>query len=108
METTDRLNVIHARAAGLNVHKMQLTATVRLARPDAQARTITRVFSALPSGITALVDWLLSHDVVVAAMEATGIYWETVFDALAGAGVKPMLLHARHVKQWTCPVFTDG
>ena len=71
-------------------------------------RTITRVFSALPSGITALVDWLLSHDVVAAAMEATGIYWETVFDALAGAGVEPMLLHARHVKQWTCPVFTDG
>ena len=99
METTDRMNVIHARAAGVDVHKMQLTATVRLARPDAQARTITRVFSALPSGIAALVDWLLAHDVAAAAMEATGIYWETVFDALAGAGVKPMLLHAQHVKQ---------
>ena len=33
METTDRLNVIHARAAGVDVHKMQLTATVRLAQP---------------------------------------------------------------------------
>ncbi len=32
-------------------------------------------------------------------MEATGIYWETVYDALAAAGVKPLLLHARHVKQ---------
>ena len=99
METTDRMNVIHARAAGVDVHKMQLTATVRLARPGAQAEVITRVFSALPSGITALVDWLLSHGVVAAAMEATGIYWETVFGALAGAGVKPMLLHAQHVKQ---------
>ena len=38
METTDRMNVIHARAAGVDVHKMQLTATVRLARPDAQAK----------------------------------------------------------------------
>ena len=28
---TDTLNVIHARAAGLDVHKMQITATVRLA-----------------------------------------------------------------------------
>ena len=99
METTDRLNVIHARAAGVDVHKMQLTATVRLAQPGDQAQTFTRVFSALPSGITALVDWLLSHEVVAAAMEATGIYWETVYDALAGAGVKPMLLHAQHVKQ---------
>ena len=99
METTDGLNVIHARAAGVDVHKMQLTATVRLAQPGDQAQTFTRVFSALPSGITALVDWLLSHEVVAAAMEATGIYWETVYDALAGAGVKPMLLHAQHVKQ---------
>ena len=32
-------------------------------------------------------------------MEATGIYWETVYDALAAVGVKPVLLHARHVKQ---------
>ena len=99
MNATDPLNVIHARAAGVDVHKMQLTATVRLAQPGDQAETFTRVFSALPSGITALVDWLLSHDVVAAAMEATGIYWETVYDTLAAVGVKPVLLHARHVKQ---------
>ena len=99
METTDGLNVIHARAAGVDVHKMQLTATVRLAQPGDQAQTFTQVFSALPSGIIALVDWFLSHGVVAATMEATGIYWETVYDALAGAGVKPMLLHAQHVKQ---------
>lgn len=30
---TDTLNVIHARAGGLDVHKMQITASVRLARP---------------------------------------------------------------------------
>ena len=99
MNATDPLNVIHARAAGVDVHKMQLTATVRLAQPGDQAETFTQVFSALPSGITALVDWLLSHDVVAAAMEATGIYWETVYDTLAAVGVKPVLLHARHVKQ---------
>ena len=46
METTDRLNVIHARAAGVDVHKMQLTATVRLAQLGDQAQTFTRVFSA--------------------------------------------------------------
>ncbi len=99
MKATDPLNVIHARAAGVDVHKMQLTATVRLAQPGDQAETFTRVFSALPSGIRDLVDWLLSHDVAAAAMEATGIYWETVYDTLAAVGVKPVLLHARHVKQ---------
>ncbi len=49
METTDRLNVIHARAAGVDVHKMQLTATVRLAQPGADADTITRVFTPDPA-----------------------------------------------------------
>ena len=32
MVHTDTMHVIHARAAGLDVHKMEITATVRLAR----------------------------------------------------------------------------
>ena len=32
---------------------------------------ITRVFSALPSGITALADWLLSHEVMATAMKVS-------------------------------------
>ena len=32
---TDPLHVVHARAAGLDVHKMQITASVRLCTPGA-------------------------------------------------------------------------
>ena len=32
-------------------------------------------------------------------MEATGVYWEVVFDALDSAGITPILVHAQHVKQ---------
>ena len=96
---TDTLNVIHARAAGLDVHKMQITATVRLARPDDEAETHTRSFSALPSGLGELTRWLLDHQVSAAVMEATGVYWEVVFDALDSAGITPILVHAQHVKQ---------
>ena len=96
---TDTLNVIHARAAGLDVHKMQITATVRLARPGGEAETHTRSFSALPSGLGELTRWLLDHQVSAAVMEATGVYWEVVFDALDSAGITPILVHAQHVKQ---------
>lgn len=96
---TDTLHVIHACAAGLDVHKMQITATVRLARPDAQADTHTRTFSALPGGLGELTRWLLAHQVSAAVMEATGVYWEVVFDALDRAGIEAILVHAQHVKQ---------
>ena len=96
---TDTLNVIHARAAGLDVHKMQITATVRLARPGAEAETHTRPFSALPGGLGELAGWLLDHQVSAAVMEATGVYWESVFEALERAGIEPILVHAQHVKQ---------
>ncbi len=99
MVLTDTMNVIHPRAAGLDVHKMQITATVRLARAGAEAEVITGQFSALPSGLEALVDWLLGHQVSAAVLEATGIYWEAPWQALEHAGIEPILVHAQHVKQ---------
>ena len=34
-----------------------------------------------------------------AVMEATGIYWEKVYDVLSDAGLDVMVVHAQHVKQ---------
>ena len=99
MVRTDTMHVIHARAAGLDVHKMQITATVRVARPGAEAEVFTRQFSALPSGLDALVEWLRAHAVSAAVMEGTGIYWEAPYQALEHAGIETLLVHAQHVKQ---------
>ena len=99
MVRTDTMHVIHARAAGLDVHKMQITATVRVACPGAEAQVLTRQFSALPSGLVALVDWLRTHAVSAAVMEGTGIYWEAPYQALEHAGIEVLLVHAQHVKQ---------
>lgn len=43
MVHTDTMHVIHARAAGLDVHKMQITAAVRLPRPR-----LPRTFTPMP------------------------------------------------------------
>ena len=95
---TDKMHVVHPRAAGLDVHKMEITATVR-SPEGGEPETGTRVFSTLESGMRDLVAWLLDHGVTAAAMEATGIYWEVPFDALEDAGLLVELLHAQHVKQ---------
>jgi len=96
----DDMHVVHPRAAGLDVHKMHVTATVRLCEAGSgPARTATREFSALPAGLRAMTDWLRGHGVTAAAMEGTGVYWKAPFEALEDAGIHPDLFNAQHVKQ---------
>ena len=95
----DSMHIVHPRAAGLEMHKMQITASLRLAQPRGDPLTATREFSALPRGPRALTDWLLARGVSAAGMEATGIFWKAPFEALEDAGIEPLLYHARFVHQ---------
>ena len=96
----DDMHVVWPRAAGLDVHKMRITAAVRLCEAGrGRARTAVHEFSALPHGLREMTDWLLSHGVTAAAMEDAGVYWKAPFDALEDAGIDAALLNARQVKQ---------
>lgn len=95
----DDVHVVHARCAGLDVHKAQVTATMRLCVGSGEPVIETREFSALPSGLDALVAWLESHAVEAAAMEGTGVYWRAPWERLTDAGIRAELFHAQHVKQ---------
>ena len=96
----DALCVVHPRAAGLDVHKGHITATVRLCtQTGGEPQCETRTFGALASGLADLVAWLTGHRVETAAMEATGVYWHTPWQALADAGIQAELLNAQQVKQ---------
>ena len=95
----DDMEVRHAAAAGLDVHKMQVTATVRTHAGREAPVVETREFSALASGLFLLVQWLPGLRVSGAVMEATGVYWEKVYDILSHAGLDVMVVNAQHVKQ---------
>lgn len=98
--SSDDFTVVHPVAAGLDVHKMQITAAVRRPKPDAAGfESETRGFSALPSGLRKLCDWLVAQRVDAALMEATGVYWKAPFAALEDVGIPVMLVNARQVKQ---------
>jgi len=63
------------RVAGLDVHKAQVTAAVRV--PDGEGGRLQDVaeFSTTVRGLMGLRDWLEAHQVTHLAMEATGVYW---------------------------------
>ena len=63
----DSLEVLRPRVAGVDVHKMQVRATMRLCEPDrSRPSRATRESSVLPP-------WLFGHSVPAAATEGTGI-----------------------------------
>jgi transposase len=49
--------------------------------------------------LKALRDYLLTHDVTTAAMEATGVYWVILYELLEEAGIDVWLVDGRQTKQ---------
>jgi transposase len=92
------LETIFERVAGLDVHKAQVTACVRLPAPSGGREQHLAEFSTTVRGLLGLRDWLEAHGVAHVAMEATGVYWQPVWHMLEDT-FELMLVNARHVKQ---------
>jgi transposase len=91
------MQVVHARCAGLDVHKKTVVACARLLAPDGTLTTHVRTFSTMTAGLLALVDWLLSLEVTHVAMESTGEFWKPVFNLLEGS-LTVLVVNAQHIK----------
>ena len=114
------MDVLVERCAGLDVHRDSVMATVRLpAKRRRQREQHTRGFPSTLGGLEALADWLEGFGVTLVGMEATGIYWRTVFDALEPR-FRCWLLNARHLRNvpgrksdvidsaWICQLVEHG
>ena len=113
------METIFERVGGLDVHKAQVTACVRL--PDGAGRREPHLaeFATTVAGLVALRDWLAAHRVTHVAMEATGVYWQPVWHILEDE-FELTLCNARHVKnvpgrktdvsdaQWLCQLMEAG
>jgi transposase len=96
-----------------------VTACVRV--PDAAGRREPHLaeFATTVQGLMALSDWLGAHRVTHVAMEATGVYWQPVWQILE-EDFELTLCNARHVKnvpgrktdvadaQWLCQLMEAG
>jgi transposase len=91
------MEVLHPRCAGLDVHKENVVAAVRLAEPGG-VRTEVRRFDTTTPGLLALGAWLAEGGCTHAAMEATGVYWKPVWHVLSDGDLTLVLANAAHVK----------
>ena len=114
------MDVVVERCAGLDVHRDDVVATVRVPgegrrRWDQQTRT----FRATLAGLADLAEWLAASAVTLVGMEATGVYWKTVFQALEER-FECWLLNAQHLRnvpgrktdvkdsEWICQLVQHG
>lgn len=92
------LIALHKRVIGLDVHQAQITACAIIEEADGNIRIEQRQFGAFKRDRRALAEWAaaLCPDEVV--MESTGIYWKSPYAALEAAGIRALVVNARHVK----------
>ena len=113
------METVVERAGGLDVHKAQVTACVRVPGRRGERAQEVAEFSTTVRGLLSLRDWLQAHAVAQVAMEATGVYWKPVWAVLEDE-FDCLLVNARHVKQvpgrktdvsdaaWLCQLLEAG
>ncbi|MGH2845356.1 MAG: IS110 family transposase, partial [Thermoleophilaceae bacterium] len=92
------METIVERPAGLDVHKAQVTACVRVPGEGGERVQHLAEFPTTVRGLLTLRDWLAAHRVSQVTMEATGVYWKPVW-AILEDDFALLLVNARHVKQ---------
>jgi transposase len=91
------MDVIHQRCAGIDISKADVKVCIRVPGPGTRRRTEVRTFTSMTRDLLAMRDWLMSEQVTLVGMEATGAYWKPIFYLLESQ-VECWLLNARHMK----------
>jgi transposase len=91
------MEVLYPRCAALDVHEETVVACVRIAgerEPTSEVHT----FATTTGALCGLAEWLTEHEVTHVAMEATGIYWKSVWHVLSDSDMTLILANAAHAK----------
>ncbi len=86
--------ILYPNAAGIDIASREHYVAVN---PEADEDPI-RAFGCFTEDLYAIASWLLECNVDTVAMEATGIYWVSLYLILEEVGMKVVLVNARHVK----------
>ena len=86
--------VLYPNAAGIDIASREHFVAVN---PDADENSI-RAFGCFTEDLDAIAHWLIQCKVDTVAMEATGIYWVSLYLILEEAGLNVVLVNAKHVK----------
>jgi transposase len=92
------LTTLHKRVIGLDVHQAQITACAIIEDEHGERRIEQRQFGTFKRDRRALADWATTLRAELVVMESTGIYWKSPYAALEAAGLKTLVVNAKHVK----------
>jgi hypothetical protein len=70
------MDVVHAHACGLDVHKASVAACILATRDDGTLTREVRTFGTMTPDLLELADWLTLYGVTHVALESTGVYWK--------------------------------
>ena len=84
--------------AGLDVHRDNVVAAVRMVGGDGEVTFTKRKFPTTRRGVKELAAFLTEVEAFRVAMEATGVYWKSVYYSLEGIFAELWLCNAQHVK----------
>ena len=90
------MQTLHKRCAGLDVHKKEVVACLRLVARNKASHEVQR-FPTTTRGLIELAEWLEAAKCTHVAMEATGVYWKPVWHILEGR-FQLILANAAHIK----------
>ena len=96
-EEIEKLKPIHRRAAGIDIGSAENYVAVPV-ETVAPGESPVRVFGVFSEQQDALVEWLRTCQITTVAMEATGIYWLTLYDKLEAAEIEVYLVDPHGVK----------
>jgi len=91
------MEVMHEHVAGLDVHKANVVACVRI-QTGRQVKRECRTFATTTDGLLALLTWLAECRCSRVAMEATGVYWMPVWKILSDGDFELIVANAAHIK----------
>lgn len=84
------LPVLNPKAAAIDVGSEKLHVSIAGDSP--------KVFGTFTGDLEKLRDWFREQGVCTVAMEATGVYWLYLYEALEGAGLEVIVVNGRHVQ----------
>ena len=91
------MDVVHARCAGLDIHKRRIVACRLTPGPDGAPTRAVRTFGTMTADLEGLAAWLAEGEVTQVAMESTGVYWKPLYNALESRFTL-LLVNAHHLK----------
>lgn len=93
------MRIISKRCLGLDLHKKQITAHLRVHRRSNQEPLgQDRQFGTMPDDLEQLRAWIVEQKITDVIMESTSVYWMHLYELLEGV-TRPLVANASHVKK---------